>query len=69
MRRKFVIEFTADDDDIQDWVRYQQEDSPSLTEEEANNWTAVDLLGSNWATGDEMLSIEVTRVEEVEVSE
>jgi hypothetical protein len=64
--RKFVIEFTVEADDIKDWVVYQQTESPELTEEEANDWTAVDLLGSNWATGDELMSLRVTRAEELE---
>jgi hypothetical protein len=60
MKRKFVIEFEVEDSDIKEWVEYEEEEAG-----EKISFTPVDLIASQWATGEGLQSLTVTRNEEV----
>jgi hypothetical protein len=72
MIRKFVIEFTVDDADIkfaqeQEFKERLDADDPEdgITAPEDVEFTPVDIIGANWSTGDEFMTLVVTRAEEV----
>lgn len=63
MQRKFVIEFTVDDDDLEDWIDTEAREINEPPDQ--LDWLPGDLFGSQWSTGDRLMSLTVTRNEEI----
>jgi hypothetical protein len=65
-KRRFAVEFEVDDADIQDAMRLEQEAAVEAGDLDPQpEWTAVDIIGDCWATGEGWHSLRYTRVEEI----